>query len=53
MLQTKLDMWNSRYFGIFYVKMGFTDLRDSHCVSVALIKAFSVSSMSLNNFPFE
>ena len=25
-----------------HVKMGLTDLRDSHCVSVVLIKAFSV-----------
>ena len=32
----------ARNFGMFNVKMGLTDLHDSPCVSVVLIKAFSV-----------
>ena len=35
-------IWSSLVSGTWHVKMGLTELRDSHCVSVVLIKAFSV-----------
>ena len=37
----------------FHVKMGLTKLRDSHCVSVLLIKAFSVLLLYKRFFPLD
>ena len=35
-------IWSSLVSGTWHVKMGMTELRNSHCVSIVLIKAFSV-----------